>query len=89
MTSGRCCRRKGEAMIRKNQARDRMAEELTARKNYESALENLKRFSEMLGGKLTQPSGIIRHSRCGQWQSYPEVRLNAPYYSSCGRGRAK
>ena len=68
---------------------EKVQKELTSRQDYESALETLKRFSEMVGGKLVQPSGIIRRSSRGQWRSQPALRVREFPYSSCGRGRAK
>ena len=67
----------------------KIQKELTSRQDYESALENLRRFAEMVGGKLVQPSGIVRRSSRGQWQSHPALQLDKSPYSSCGRGRAK
>ncbi len=67
----------------------KMQEELASKQDYESALETLKRFAEMMGGKLTQPSGIIRGSSRGQWQSHPVLQLRESPYSSVGRGKAK
>ena len=76
-------------MVIKQKKRDKMQKELASKQDYESALETLRRFAEMVGGKLTQPSGIIRHSSHGQWQSHPVIQLREPPYSSCGRGKAK
>ena len=67
----------------------KMQTELTSRQDYESALETLKRFAEMVGGKLVQPSGIVRRSSRGQWRSHPALQFRESPYSSCGRGRAK
>lgn len=67
----------------------KIQKELTSRSDYESALETLKRFAEMVGGKLVQPSGIIRRSSRGQWQSHPALQLREPPYSSGGHGKAK
>lgn len=73
-------------VIAKNNKR---AERLTRRDDYESAMENLRRLSKMLGEPLTQPSGIVRRSSRGQWQSQPTQRRVISPYSSCGHGRAK
>lgn len=76
-------------MVTKQRKEGNIQKELTSRQGYESALETLKRFAEMVGGRLTQPSGIIRRSTHGQWQSRPLVQLHEPSYSSRGRGKAK
>lgn len=76
-------------MVTEQRKGDKMQKELASRKDYESALETLKRFAEMVGGRLTQPSGIIKQSSRGQWQSHPMVQLHEPAYSSRGRGKAK
>ncbi len=76
-------------MVTKQRERGEMQRELASRQDYESALETLKRFAEMVGGRLTQPSGIIRRSSRGQWQSHPMVQLHELPYSSLGRGKAK
>lgn len=60
---------------------------LTRRDDYESAMENLRRLSEMLGKPLTQPSGIVKGSSRGRWQNQPQRPVTS--YSSCGHGRAK
>ena len=62
---------------------------LTSREDYESAMENLRRLSEMLGKPITQPSGIVRRTSRGQWQTRPTLRRVIYPYSSCGHGRAK
>lgn len=67
----------------------KIQKELTSRQDYESALKTLKRFAEMVGGELVQPSGIIRRSSRGQWQSHPISHSREPSYSSFGRGKAK
>jgi len=67
----------------------KIQKELTSRQDYESALKTLKRFAEMVEGKLVQPSGIIRRSSRGQWQSHPILPSHEPSYSSFGRGKAK
>ena len=67
----------------------KMQEELASRQGYKRALETLERFAEMMGGKLTQPSGIIKRSSRGQWQSHPALQLRESPYSSVGRGKAK
>lgn len=69
--------------------KNKKAERLTHREDYESAMENLRRLSEMLGKPLTQPSGIVRRSSRGQWQTRPTLRRVIYPYSSCGHGRAK
>ena len=76
-------------MVIKQRERDKIQKELASREDYESALETLKRFAEMVGGKLTQPSGIIRPSSRRQWQTHSVSQLHEPPYSSRGRGRAK
>lgn len=76
-------------MVTKQRKEDKMQKELASRQDYESAIETLKRFAEMVGGKLIQPSGIIRRSGHGQWQSHSVSQLHEPPYSSLGRGRAK
>ena len=76
-------------MVTKQRKGNTMQKELATRQDYESALEALKRFAEMVGGKLTQPSGIIRQSGHGQWQSHATVGLYEPTYFSRGRGKAK
>jgi len=76
-------------MVAKQRKRGEMQGELASRQDYESALETLKRFAEMVGGKLTQPSGIIRRSSRGQWQTYPVPQIREAPYSSLGRGKAK
>ncbi len=76
-------------MVIEQGKRDKAPKELASRKDYQSALENLKRFSETLGEKLTQPSGIVKRSSRGQWRSHPALQLRESPYSSCGRGRAK
>lgn len=78
-----------QAMVIEQGKADKIREELTSRQDYESTLETLRRFSEMLGGKLVQPSGIVRRSSRGQWRSHPVLRAHESPYSSCGRGRAK
>jgi len=76
-------------MVTKQGKEDNVQKELASRQDYESAIETLKRFAEMVGGKLTQPSGIIRRPSHGQWQSHSASQLHEPPYSSRGRGRAK
>lgn len=76
-------------MVTKQRKGNTMQKELATRQDYESALEVLKRFAEMVGGKVTQPSGIIRRSSHGQWQSHSVPQLREPPYSTCGRGKAK
>ena len=75
-------------MVIEQRKRSKILKELASRKDYQSALENLKRFSEMLGEKLTQPSGIVKRSSRGQWRSHLAQLQEFPY-SSCGRRRAK
>ena len=76
-------------MVIEQRKEEKVQKELTSRPDYGSALETLKRFSEMAGGKLVQPSGIVRRSGRGQWRSRPALRLRESLYSSCGQGRAK
>lgn len=67
---------------------ERTWDQLIRRKDYENALRVLERFKQMSGGKLTEPSGIVRHSRSVRWQSRQEERLDDSA-ASCERGRAK
>lgn len=76
-------------MVTKQREGDKMQKELASRQDYESALETLKRFAEMVGGNLTQPSGIIRRFGRGQWQTYQVPQIRETPYSSRERGKAK
>lgn len=76
-------------MVTKQRKGDKMQKELASRQDYESAIETLKQFAEMIGGSLTQPSGIIRRFGRGQWQTYPVPQIHETLYSSRGRGKAK
>lgn len=62
---------------------------LASRPDYESALETLERFAKMMGGELTKPSGIVRQSTRGRWQSTPPAYPSESVYSCRGHGKAK
>ena len=68
---------------------DEKKKELASRPDYKSALESLDRFAKMVGGELTKPSGIVRRSARGQWQSTPSSYPSESAYSSRGHGKAK
>lgn len=68
---------------------DEQKKELASRPDYRSALETLERFAKMAGGGLTKPSGIIRQTTRGQWQSTPSSYPTESAYSSRGHGKAK
>ena len=76
-------------MVTKQREENTIQKELASRQDYESALETLRRFAEMVGGKLTQPSGIIRRPSHSQWQTYPVSQICEAPYSSRGHGKAK
>jgi len=76
-------------MVTKQRKEDKMQKELASRQDYESALETLKRFTDMVQGKLIQPSGLIRRFGRGQWQTYPAPQIRETLYPSRGRGKAK
>lgn len=59
---------------------------LKSRKDYSSAVENLKRFAQMNGGRLTLPTDIVKRESCGQWQSGVSYDKRKLLHSSRGGG---